>query len=566
MLDAALLPVVILRAGSTLDSRLRRFYAGQTIFALWNAVNDPLFGWMSDTASGRTGASRRLRNIALGGPLWAVAFALVWVPWSTSEVSPLLSGLHFAVSLCLYDGALTFVEVNHSALLSDMTHDGATRAKANAASGVGAAIGALSSYLSQLAWASGSFGNFQAVCMAVAVLAAAVIAWSVRNLQAFLAATDEPHSAKPTAEEHKASTLEASPRTVGAEDGPMAAQKTPPAAALHRSARFAGARGSIEQDATKAKRTAVTPFTALPSALQRVLAPLSPSFRKYVQFVRQLTRHRSFLVFVVVSTIQVFDCTFEKNFFGMFLEVLTAPVGTEKGAPVEATPGFEGLPPGPALEHNANAAILTLSFILPHVATVLLAPLTQRIGVAAMLDRIFGARVIVLCVAWVMGPSSALLSGSTVLLNRVMSECVCRAFPLVTADIVDEDTVRNGRKDSLGASVIGTAALVSKLSQSIAPVIGYSLMASISPTGAGAYSVVSRADQLFVWDVLVYLPAVCVLLQLAAWRSYPLRAEYMAQVKDKLVSRDLSVGQCTSAGTAVARSPKPVREVVSGLV
>jgi Na+/melibiose symporter-like transporter len=192
----------------------------------------------------------------------------------------------------------------------------------------------------------------------------------------------------------------------------------------------------------------------------------------------------------------------------------------------------------------------------------LLAPLTQRIGVAAVLDRIFGARLLVLVLAWCMGPSSPLFSGAVVLVNRVMSECVCRTFPLVTADIVDEDTVRNRRKDSLGASVIGTAALVSKLSQSVAPMLGYYLLSSIATVVKTGIAVATRADQLFVWSVLLYLPSACVVLQIAAWQYFPLRSAYMATVRSKLEAQESAEGMLASSVTPVSalagqRTPRP---------
>ena len=204
------------------------FYIGQTVFMVWNAANDPLLGWLSDTTSCHerligyircvvsrfvdlvyrlvvaacgifslpifrvvhrftiksgsqtlgcsagdvqlmhkpsSGWGRRVDMIRFGGILWCVSFILLWWPWATlpsnsdfisSEsplfprwVSALLSGLHFtgskrlrcsvcelffdafpnihdsrfAVTLCLYDGFLTYTEVNHTALLAEMTVD-----------------------------------------------------------------------------------------------------------------------------------------------------------------------------------------------------------------------------------------------------------------------------------------------------------------------------------------------------------------------------------------------------------------------------------------------------------
>jgi len=102
------------------------FYGGQTLFMLWNAINDPLFGWLSDNyLPVAEGGGRRTTAIKYGGLLWAVAFVLVWFPPTSSA----LLGLHFVFSLCFYDGMLSYVEVNHNALLAEMTVSEAERAK-----------------------------------------------------------------------------------------------------------------------------------------------------------------------------------------------------------------------------------------------------------------------------------------------------------------------------------------------------------------------------------------------------------------------------------------------------
>ena len=104
------------------------FYCGQTVFMLWNAVNDPLFGWLSDNYLPLAAAKgRRTTAIKYGGALWAVAFLLVWFPPAADK--QWLLGLHFTLSLCFYDGMLSYVEVNHNALLAEMTVSEGVRAK-----------------------------------------------------------------------------------------------------------------------------------------------------------------------------------------------------------------------------------------------------------------------------------------------------------------------------------------------------------------------------------------------------------------------------------------------------
>ena len=43
------------------------FYTGHIVYGIWNAVNDPAFGWLIDHTANR--ANRRLPVIKYGGPL-----------------------------------------------------------------------------------------------------------------------------------------------------------------------------------------------------------------------------------------------------------------------------------------------------------------------------------------------------------------------------------------------------------------------------------------------------------------------------------------------------------------
>ncbi len=47
------------------------------LFGIWNAFNDPLFGYISDRTRSRLG--RRIPYIRYGAPLYAVAFAVFWI-------------------------------------------------------------------------------------------------------------------------------------------------------------------------------------------------------------------------------------------------------------------------------------------------------------------------------------------------------------------------------------------------------------------------------------------------------------------------------------------------------
>ncbi|MGB4658902.1 MAG: MFS transporter [Mobilitalea sp.] len=49
------------------------------LFGIWNAVNDPLFGFISDKTKSKIG--RRLPYIRYGAPIYALVFILCWTKW-----------------------------------------------------------------------------------------------------------------------------------------------------------------------------------------------------------------------------------------------------------------------------------------------------------------------------------------------------------------------------------------------------------------------------------------------------------------------------------------------------
>ncbi len=93
------------------------FFVGQLTFMCWNAINDPVFGWISDRLL--TGRHKRSTAVRVGGVVWAATFVALWLPLFHGH--PWLSSLHFVATLCAYDGALTYVELNLAALLAEVS-------------------------------------------------------------------------------------------------------------------------------------------------------------------------------------------------------------------------------------------------------------------------------------------------------------------------------------------------------------------------------------------------------------------------------------------------------------
>ncbi|XP_039927918.1 transmembrane protein 180 isoform X2 [Hirundo rustica] len=81
------------------------FWIGETVFLIWNSLNDPLFGWLSDRvflSTQQAGAEisspevvlKRLRALSHNGPLFAISFLAFWVAWAHP-------GLQFLLCLCM---------------------------------------------------------------------------------------------------------------------------------------------------------------------------------------------------------------------------------------------------------------------------------------------------------------------------------------------------------------------------------------------------------------------------------------------------------------------------------
>lgn len=98
---------------------------GWFAFGLWNAVNDPVAGWISDRTSTRWG--RRRFYIGLLAIPTAVAFALIWMPpLDASNPSALMA--YFLAIISIYDLLQSIVTLNQDALFPEMYQDTADRA------------------------------------------------------------------------------------------------------------------------------------------------------------------------------------------------------------------------------------------------------------------------------------------------------------------------------------------------------------------------------------------------------------------------------------------------------
>ena len=93
------------------------------VYAIWNAINDPLFGYITD--SSRLKGGRRIPYMRYTAPFLGLTFILVWLaPQKAGD--PVLFGWMLGTML-LYDTCYTIIGLVYSALLPEVTESDAER-------------------------------------------------------------------------------------------------------------------------------------------------------------------------------------------------------------------------------------------------------------------------------------------------------------------------------------------------------------------------------------------------------------------------------------------------------
>ena len=115
MADAACSMLNAFAAGGTLTYYFTRWrgmdpnLAGWVwlLFGIWNAVNDPLFGFISDRTKSKLG--RRIPYIRYGAPIYALAFILFWIVIPGTASSQGFMFAQMLIALFLFDSLYTAI-------------------------------------------------------------------------------------------------------------------------------------------------------------------------------------------------------------------------------------------------------------------------------------------------------------------------------------------------------------------------------------------------------------------------------------------------------------------------
>jgi GPH family glycoside/pentoside/hexuronide:cation symporter len=112
-------------------------------YLIWNAVNDPIFGLLSDRT--RTKYGRRIPYLMVGGPLLSITFVVVYLTPLNFEQWGYF--LWLLIALIIYDSFFTIVGLNFNALMADLTINPEERAHLNLFAGLGGGIGLSLTYI-----------------------------------------------------------------------------------------------------------------------------------------------------------------------------------------------------------------------------------------------------------------------------------------------------------------------------------------------------------------------------------------------------------------------------------
>jgi glycoside/pentoside/hexuronide:cation symporter, GPH family len=146
------------------------------VYAIWNAINDPLFGYITDNTRSRHG--RRIPYMRFTAPFLALTFVLVW--FAPAGAGQMAIFWWMLGAMLLYDTAYTIIGLVYSSLLPEVTESDSERNGLQISSSLFGLLGMLLGFLipdffRPKAGESVSFLAFQTAMIVVAVVAMLLI-------------------------------------------------------------------------------------------------------------------------------------------------------------------------------------------------------------------------------------------------------------------------------------------------------------------------------------------------------------------------------------------------------
>ena len=493
----------------------RWFFIGQSVYIVWNAINDPLFAWFQDRATGAgagvagsSGGSAKVDALKYGGPLMGLAFLVPFLPLATllGDGGEVAVGLHFLFALCFFDGVFTYACLAHCALFAEITTQASERMQVMRVGEVAMLATAPVVWLAQAAFDRSNLGPFRWFALGLAMLCGFVM-WVAADYVKVVSSSNTSVNC--------------------ADDGCASGGKLSAVVAATSSAASAGSSSGSSS---------------------------TPSLRT---FLVQFFSHRSILLFIGANFLQVFTLAFFNGFFTIIVDSIeldaTAVGGDAAGTAAggwtsskSVALGFSQLLP-PLLILALSVEESAESFVGSDVTSPAPSSLDRAYRVVRGLTFL---KIALSFGMLLLGVSAPLLFLCYLFLTRALATTTFAFFTPLVSDCIDEDTVTWRRARPFSASFFGINALLTKPAQSIAPVLTVGLWnrfgfrAQHEGQAAGTSTEMIRdpirsspqADDLVrvVFLCCTVGPLLIGLVQAMLWSLYTLRGEKLKRVKQQL--------------------------------
>ena len=134
-------------------------------YNIYNALNDPIFGWISDRTRSRWG--RRIPYIRFLTPVWFFSTVFLFYPFL--NLDQLTLGIWLLVFILIFDGCYTFVAGCYNAIMPELTTLTSERTKINLTAQLFAMMGMAVSFIFPLLLEDDVMGFFLFVVIGGAI-------------------------------------------------------------------------------------------------------------------------------------------------------------------------------------------------------------------------------------------------------------------------------------------------------------------------------------------------------------------------------------------------------------
>jgi len=113
------------------------------IYAVWNSINDPIFGQITDNTRSKLG--RRIPYLRYTAPFFALTFSLIW--FAPQHAPDFTKFAWMLITMLLYDTCYTIMGLVHGALLPELTESDVERGKLSMVSSLFGLLGTLVGFI-----------------------------------------------------------------------------------------------------------------------------------------------------------------------------------------------------------------------------------------------------------------------------------------------------------------------------------------------------------------------------------------------------------------------------------